>query len=86
LSASGKTFRVTEFSALPINGELYVRAQYETPDAATPALASADNVAVMKALLAKYPEMREAFGGVIARATDPAGHDYGTVTPMKDVK
>jgi hypothetical protein len=40
----------------------------------------------MKALLAKYPEMREAFGGVIARATDPAGHDYGTVTPMKDVK
>jgi hypothetical protein len=86
LSVSGKTFRVTEFSALPINGELYVRAQYETPDAATPALASADNVAVMKALLAKYPEMREAFGGVIARATDPAGHDYGTVTPMKDVK
>ena len=86
LSASGKTFKVAEFSALPINGELYVRAQYETPDAATPALAAADNVAVTKALLAKYPELREAFGGVIARATDPAGHDYGTVTPMKDVK
>ena len=86
LSAAGKTFQVTELSALPVNGELYVRAQYDTPDAANPALASADNVAVMKALLAKYPEMREAFGGAIARATDGSGHEYGTVIPMKDLK
>jgi hypothetical protein len=86
LTASGKSFAVTELSALPLNGELYVRAQYRTPDAANPAAASADNAAVMRAVLAKYPEMREAFGGAIARATDAAGHEYGTVTPMKDVK
>ena len=86
LAAGGKTFKVTDLSALPVNGELYVRAQYDTPDAANPALASAGNIAVMKALLAKYPEMREAFGGAIARATDSAGHNYGTVTAMKDLK
>jgi len=86
LTASGKSFAVTELSALPVNGELYVRAQYSTPDAANPATASADNAAVMRALLAKYPGMREAFSGAIARATDAAGHDYGTITPMKDVK
>ena len=86
LMAGGKGFAVTELSALPVNGELYVRAQYTTPDAANPAAASTDNAAVMRALLSKYPEMREAFGGAIARATDAAGHDYGTVTPMKDVK
>ena len=86
LSAGGKTFKVTDLSALPVNGELYVRAQYDTPNAANPALASVDNVAVVKALLAKYPEMREAFGGAIARAADSAGHSYGTVTPMKDLK
>lgn len=86
LTASGKSFAVTELSALPVNGELYVRAQYSTPDAVNPATASADNSAVMRALLAKYPNLREAFGGAIAQATDAAGHEYGTVTPMKDVK
>jgi hypothetical protein len=63
-----------------------VRAQYNSPDAATPAIASQDNAAVMKALLAKYPEMREAFGGVIARAADHSVHEYVTLTPMKDIK
>jgi len=86
LTAGGKSFLVTELSALPVNGELYVRAHYSTPDAANPAAASADNAAVMRALLAKYPYLREAFGGLIARATDASGHEYGTVTPMKDVK
>jgi hypothetical protein len=86
LVAGGKNFAVTELSALPVNGELYVRAQYRTPDAANPTAASADNAEVIKAVLAKYPEMRAAFGGAVARATDTAGHDFGTVTPMKDVK
>ena len=44
-----------------------------------------DNVALIKALLAKYPEFREAFTGVIARATEPSGKDYGTLLAMKDV-
>ncbi len=86
LTADGKSFTVTDLSALPVNGELYVRAQYDTRDAANPAAASADNAAVMRALLAKYPELRAAFSGAIARATDAAGHDFGTLTPMKDVK
>jgi len=86
LDAGGKNFAVTDLSGLPMNGELYIRAAYTTPDAANPAAASADNAAVQRAVLAKYPELREAFGGAIARATDGAGHDFGTVTPMKDVK
>lgn len=86
LAAGGKSFAVTALSALPVNGELYVRAQYNTPNTANPAAASADNAAVMQALLAKYPELRAAFGGAIALATDAAGHDFGTVTPMRDVK
>ena len=86
LTAGGKSFAIAELSALAMNGELYVRAQYTTPNAANPAAASADNAMVMQALLAKYPEIREAFGGVVALATDGAGHDFGTVTPMKNVK
>jgi hypothetical protein len=40
----------------------------------------------MKALLAKYPELREAFDGIIARAVEPSGRDYGSMMAMKDVK
>jgi hypothetical protein len=45
-----------------------------------------DNLAVSKALLMKYPELRDAFGAVIARAVDNDGHTYTTLTPVKDVK
>jgi len=41
---------------------------------------------VIKALVAKYPELRDAFAGVVARAVDPSGRDYGTLLPMKDIK
>jgi hypothetical protein len=41
---------------------------------------------VMKALIAKYPELRDAFTGVVARAVEPSGRDYGSLMPMKDIK
>jgi len=41
---------------------------------------------VIKALVAKYPELREAFYAVVARAVDENGHDYGSLVPMKDIK
>ncbi len=43
-------------------------------------------MAVIKAIVAKYPEVRGAFGGVIARAVDSSGRDYGSLLAMKDVK
>jgi hypothetical protein len=86
LAVGGKSFRVTDLSAVPVAAELYVRVQYDSPGAGTPSVASQDNAAVIKALLAKYPEFREAFGGVVARATDGSGHEYVTLTAMKDTK
>jgi hypothetical protein len=43
-------------------------------------------MAVMKALITKYPELRDAFAGIVARAVDPSGRDYGSLLPMKDIK
>ena len=86
LSVGGKTFKVTDIAATPVPGDLDIRVQYETADAANATLAVQDNLAVSKALVAKYPELREAFGAVIARAVDNDGHRYSTLTPMKDVK
>ena len=43
-------------------------------------------MAVIKALVGKYPELREAFAGVVARGVAPSGQDYGSMLPMKDIK
>jgi len=86
LAGSGKTFKVTDIAAVPVPGDLDVRVQYETADAGNPTLTAQGNLAASKALLTKYPEFRDAFGAVIARATDKDGHAYSTLTPMKDVK
>jgi hypothetical protein len=86
LNAGGKSFKVEELAAVSVGPDFDLRVKYVTPDASNPAVASQENAAMMKALLAKYPELRDAFTTVIARATDNAGHDYGTLTPMKDVK
>ena len=73
-------------AAAPVPGDLDLRVQYTTPDAGNPMLATHDNLTVSKALLAKYPELRDAFCAVIARAVDADIHSYSTLTPMKDVK
>ncbi len=84
--AGGKTVKLTDVSAVTAGGDFDLRVQYESADASNQTLASQDNAAVMRALLAKYPEFRDAFTALIARAVDSSGHEYGTLTPMKDVK
>jgi hypothetical protein len=86
LSANGKVFKVTELAPVPIGDDLNLRVRYESPNAGNNALAFQDNMAVIKAIVAKYPELRGAFNGVVARAVDSSGHDYGSLLAMKDVK
>ena len=86
LAANGKTFKVTETVAVPVENNLDLRVRYETADATNTGAAFQDNMAVSKAIVAKYPEVRDAFNAVIARAVDTSGHDYGSVLPMKDIK
>jgi hypothetical protein len=86
LSVNNKTFRLTEITAVTVGDNLDVRAQYQTPDAANSGLAFQDNLAVIKALVAKYPELRDAFYGVVARAMDDNGHEFVSIQPMKDIK
>jgi hypothetical protein len=57
-----------------------------TTDVSNTAVAFQDNMAVIKGIVAKYPELRSAFAGVVARAVDPSGRDYGSLLAMKDVK
>jgi hypothetical protein len=46
---------------------------------------SQDNSAVIKAVVVKFPELRHAFSGIVARATTSSGEGYGTLLLMKDI-
>ena len=86
LSANGKVFKITELAPVPVGDDLNLRVRYQTADASNSALAFQDNMAVIKAIVGKYPELRDAFNAVIARAVDSSGHEYGSLLAMKDVK
>jgi hypothetical protein len=36
-------------------------------------------------MVQRFPDLRTAFNGVVARAVAPSGTDYGTMLSMKDV-
>ena len=86
LSANGKVFKITELAPVPVGNDLNLRVRYESADATNSAVAFQDNMAVIKGIVGKYPELRDAFNAVIARAVDSGGHEYGSLLAMKDVK
>lgn len=69
-----------------MGNDLDLIVKYQAADISSTNQTYQNNVAVIKALVAKFPEVRDAFAGVVARAVDPSGRDYGTLLPMKDVK
>ena len=86
LNAGGKVYHLTEIFPMAENNDLDLVVKYEAADVSDTAHTFRENTAVIKALLAKFPEFRDAFGSVVARAVDPSGHDYGTLLAMKDIK
>ncbi len=86
LGAAGQTYRITEVFPLAVGNDLDVVVKFSSTDISNTQKTFQDNMAVIKALVAKYPELREAFGGVVARAVAPSGQDYGSMLPMKEIK
>jgi hypothetical protein len=86
LAAGGKIYRLTGIFLLAAGGDVNVEVNYQAADVSNSARTFQENTAVIKALVAKFPEFREAFAGVVARAVEPSGRDYGTLLAMKDIK
>jgi hypothetical protein len=86
LSAGTATYKLTAIFPELVGNDLDLIVKYQVADVSNTNQAYQSNVSVMKALLAKYPELREAFAAIVARAVDPGGHDYGTMLAMKDIK
>lgn len=86
LAAGAATYKLTELFPELVGSDLDLIVKYQAADASNTNAAYTSNVAVMKALLAKYPELRDAFAAIVARAVDASGRDYGTMLAMKDIK
>ena len=95
LPASGKAidlmvgttpYKLTAVFPEVVGTDLDLIVRYQSADVSNTNQAYQDNVAIMKAMVAKYPEVRDAFSAVVARAVDATGRDYGTLLAMKDIK
>ncbi len=86
LTAGTKTYKITDLFPIPVGQDFDLVVRYQSADVSDTGRTFQDNAAVMKALVAKYPELRDAFAGIVVRAVEPSGRDYGSMQPMKDIK
>lgn len=86
LSVAGKTVRWTDVFALGVGDDVDVVVKYAAQDISNTQKTYEQNVQVTKAVVVKFPELRDAFAGVVARAVEPSGQDYGSLMQMKEIK
>lgn len=86
LAVGGSTFKLSSVFPEAVGNDLDLIVRYQSANVSNTNLAYQDNLNVIKALVTKYPEVRDAFAAVVARAVDVSGRDYGTLLAMKDVK
>jgi hypothetical protein len=85
-ATGGKTYKLTAIFPLAVGQDFDLVVKHQSADVSNTGQTFQDNMAVMKALVTKFPEVRDAFGGIVARAVEPSGKDYGSLMPMKDIK
>jgi hypothetical protein len=86
LTSGSKTYKITALFPLPQGKNFDLVVKYECADVSNYSKTFDENTALMKALLAKYPEFRDAFDDIVARAVEPSGRDYGSMLAVKDIK
>jgi hypothetical protein len=83
---NGKTYKLISLFPTTVSQELNLVVKFQTASVSNSGDAFQECMTVMKALLLKFPELRDAFDGVVARAVEPSGRDYGALMHMKDIK
>ena len=86
LAAAGSTYKLISIFPEAVGNDLDLIVKYQAANISNTGQTYQTNLTVIKALVTKYPEVRDAFTAVVARAVDPAGRDYGTLLAMKDIK
>ena len=86
LAIGGRTYKLMQAFPVAVGNDLDFVLKYQVQDATNTTQAYQDNMALIKAFTAKYPEFREGYDAIVARAVDSAGHEYGSLLAMKDIK
>ena len=86
LAGVGKVYKIKNVFAYGVAGEFHLVLKYEAADVSDSVKAFAENQALARALLAKWPELKDGFSAIEARATEASGRDFGTVVELKDLK
>ena len=86
LAAGSKTCKLTSTFPVGVGNDLDLVVKYAAADVSNANQTFQDNVAVIHVLVAKFPELRDGFVAIIARAVEASGKDYGTMVAMKDIK
>ncbi len=82
----GKTYRITAFFPIGEKDRFLLIVRHEVQNAGDTAAALQANMAVIKAVVTKWPELRDAVTAIVARAQDSAGHDYGSLLNVNEIK
>ena len=85
-TAGTAAYKLTSIVPVVVGDDLDLLVKYQAADVSNTNQTYQSNVAVMKALVSKYPELRTAFAAVVARAVDASGRDYGTMLAMREIK
>jgi|SRR5215472_3011392 len=86
LAGPSASHKLTAVFPAAVGSDLDLVVKYQSSNVSNNNLAYQDNVSVIKAFVTKYPEVRDAFAAVVARAVAESGQDYGTLLAMKDIK
>lgn len=86
LSVGTVTYKLSALFPEVVGSDLDLIVRYQVSDISNTNQAYQNNIVVMRALVTKYPELRDAFAAMVARAVDSSGHDYGTLLAMKEIK
>jgi len=86
IGAGAATYKLTALFPQAVGDDLDLIVKYQASDISNSNRTYQNNIAMMKVLVAKFPELKGAFAGIVARAVDPSGRDYGTLLAMKEIK
>lgn len=81
-----QTYKLAQVYPVEVGQDLDLVIRYQVQDISNTSQTFQQNMNLIKAFVAKYPEVRGAFDAVVARAVAPSGQDYGSLLPMKDIK